>query len=72
MPNFDTGISSYIKTYAVVEVNFPVDERGRADISCYRCPFFYRNSSRCQLNEQLVAYPERFVGDKCPLMKKEE
>lgn len=71
MPNFESGVSSYIKGYAVVEVSFPVDSKGKADISCFQCPFFYRNSSRCQLNESMVAYPERYVGQNCPLQIKE-
>lgn len=72
MPNFDSGVSSYIKAYAVIEVNFPVDHKGNADICCRHCEFLSSNERMCQLNKKPVAYPNKFVGDNCPLMNKEE
>ncbi len=67
MANFDSGIKRYIKAVAVVEVNFPVDWHDRADVSCRQCSFFVRATGRCGLNQQVVAYPEKFVGEHCPL-----
>lgn len=67
MANFDSGVASYVKAYAVVQVNFPVDDKGRADISCKQCPYLSVTSRICQLNKETVAFPERFVGDRCPL-----
>ena len=72
MPCFDSGVSAYIKAYAVVEVNFPVDDKGRADISCRQCPYFSANSRICQLYKRTPAYPEKYVGDCCPLNRTEE
>lgn len=72
MPCFDSGVSAYIKAYAVVEVNFPVDDKGRADISCRQCPYFSANSRICQLNKRTSAYPEKYVGQCCPLMPAEK
>ena len=72
MPNFDSGVSAYIKSYAVVEVNFPVDDKGRADISCKQCPYLSVTSRICQLNKKPIAYPEKYVGQYCPLQKIEE
>lgn len=72
MANFESGVSSYIKSYAVIEVNFPVDSKGNADIACKYCPYLSSNERMCQLNKAPVAYPSKFVGDKCPLMEKEE
>lgn len=69
MPNFDSGVASYVKSYAVVEVNFPVDEKGKADISCKQCPYLSTTSRICQLNKKPVAYPDRYVGQYCPLNK---
>ena len=69
MPNFDSGVASYVKSYAVVEVNFPVDEKGKADISCKQCPYLSTTSRICQLNKNPVAYPDRYVGQYCPLNK---
>lgn len=38
MPNFESGVASYIKAEATIKVNFPVDEKGRAEIACKHCP----------------------------------
>ena len=67
MPNFDSGVSSYIKGRCLVEVSFPVDDRGRADVSCNQCPYYGRNSKTCQLNKQVVHYPDKYIGESCPL-----
>lgn len=72
MANFDSGVSSYIKAYAVIEVNFPVDSKGNAEIACKHCPYLSSNERMCQLNKAPVAYPNKFVGDNCPLIEKEE
>lgn len=72
MANFESGVTSYIKAYTVIEVNFPVDSKGNADISCRQCPYLSSNVRMCQLNKKPVAYPEKFVGAECPLIKKEE
>ena len=72
MPNFESGVTGYVKGYAVIEVNFPTDDKGRSDISCYQCPYFSRNNGICQLNKCMVAYPQKYVGQNCPLIIKEE
>lgn len=72
MASFESGVASYIKSYAVVEVYFPVDDKGRADISCKQCPFLSVTSRICQLNKKPIAYPEKFVGQYCPLNRIEE
>ena len=40
--NFDTGVKRYVRTYAVVEVSFPVDWKDNAEIACKYCNFFVR------------------------------
>ena len=72
MANFDSGVKRYIRARAVVEVGFPVDWRDNADISCKQCPFFVRATQRCALNQAVVNYPERYVGENCPLELIEE
>lgn len=67
MPDFESGVSSYIKGRCIVEVNFPVDKRGNADVSCEQCPYYGRTSKTCQLNKQVVHYPSKFIGVSCPL-----
>lgn len=72
MANFESGVASYIKSYAVVEVYFPIDDKGRADISCKQCPYLSVTSRICQLNKKPIAYPDKFVGQYCPLNRIEE
>ena len=67
MANFDNGVASYIKGRAVVEVGFPVDYKGRPEIACKHCRFFVRATMRCGLNQEIVNYPDHYVGVNCPL-----
>ena len=71
MANFESGVASYVKAEAVIKVNFPVDEKGRAEIACKHCPYLSSNERMCQLNKEPVAYPNKFVGDMCPLREVE-
>jgi len=72
MASFESGISSYIKAQTIVKVFFPVDSKGNADISCSQCYFFRESSKRCGLNWEVCAYPNKYVGDKCPLVRVNE
>lgn len=67
MANFDTGVASYIFGQATVTVGFPVDYRGNAEIACKHCNFYIRATQRCGLTQQIVNYPEKNVGECCPL-----
>ena len=71
MANFESGVASYVKAEAVIKVNFPVDEKGRAEIACKHCPYLSSNERMCQLNKEPVAYPNKYVGDMCPLREVE-
>lgn len=64
---FESGVASYVKAEAIIKVNFPVDEKGRAEVACKHCPYLSSNERMCQLNKEPVAYPNKFVGDMCPL-----
>jgi hypothetical protein len=72
MPNFESGVASYIKAEATIKVNFPVDEKGKAEVACKHCPYLSSNERMCQLNKEPVAYPNKFVGDMCPLREVEK
>ncbi len=72
MANFESGVASYIKSEAIVKVNFPVDEKGKAEVACKHCPYLSSNERMCQLNKEPVAYPNKFVGDMCPLREVEK
>ena len=67
MANFDNGVARYVMARAVVEVGFPVDFKGNAEIACKHCPFFVRSTQRCGLNQEIVNFPDRYVGVNCPL-----
>ena len=67
MPNFESGISDYIHAQATVDVFFPIDNKGNADISCAQCYHFRKNYSTCGLNGEVCQYPQKYVGGSCPL-----
>ena len=67
MANFESGVKSYVVGTAKIRVNFPVDFKNNADISCYQCHFFSRNNGICQLTKSVIAYPQKYVGADCPL-----
>ena len=67
MARFDDGIKRYIKGRAVVEVFFPVDWRDVPEIACKHCQFFVHTTRKCGLTQDVVNFPERYVGSHCPL-----
>lgn len=71
MANFDSGVSAYVTAKYTVYVHFPVDMRGNADIACKYCPYYRKSYNLCELNGEIVAYGEKFVGDNCPLERVE-
>lgn len=67
MSRFDNGVGGYVIGRAVVEVGFPVDFKGNAEIACKHCKFYVRATQRCALNQEIINYPEKYVGANCPL-----
>ena len=63
----DSGVARYVFATATVRVGFPVDFRGYVSLSCYQCPCYQRNYRSCGLIKRIVANPEHYVGDECPL-----
>lgn len=72
MPRFETGVKRYIKAIAVVEVSFPVDWKDNPEIACKHCNFFVRATQKCGLTQMVVNFPEKYVGECCPLTEVEE
>lgn len=72
MADFSSGVKRFIKARAVVEVGFPVDWRDNPEIACKHCNFFVRATQRCGLTQQIVNYPDHYIGTCCPLEKIEE
>lgn len=67
MARFESGVSAYVHGQAVVDVFFPIDQRGNPDISCSQCYYYRESSHRCGLNWEVCQYPNKYVGDSCPL-----
>ena len=67
MPNFESGVASYIIGVAEVKVYFPVDFKGRSEIACKHCPYLSSNERMCQLNKEPVFFPNTHLGEWCPL-----
>lgn len=65
--NFDSGVKRYIKAKATVFTSFPVDWKNNAEIACKHCNYYVRATQRCGLTQQIVNFPERYVGECCPL-----
>lgn len=72
MANFDSGVASYIIGQAQIIVGFPVDNKGNAEIACKHCKMFDKRTQRCWINQEIVNFPEKYVGVKCPLERIEE
>lgn len=72
MANFDSGVKGYVLARCTVEVGFPIDFKGNAEIACKHCKFYRQNYRICGLNGEIVAFGEKFVGDSCPLEPVEE
>ncbi len=68
MANFDSGVKAYITGECTVKVHFPIDHRDNADVSCYQCRLFSRNTGVCQLTKEVSEYPTKHIGSSCPLI----
>ena len=72
MPDFESGVADYVHARATVDVFFPVDHRGSADICCEKCYYYRRSYRTCGLNGEVCQYPQKYVGGSCPLKPVEE
>jgi hypothetical protein len=68
----DENVRAIVDIAAGLNVYFPIDDKGRQEVACKHCPYLSSNERMCQLNKEPVAYPTRYVGDKCPLIEIEE
>lgn len=65
---FDSGVKDYVIGQATVTVAFPVPcKGGKAEIACKHCKFFERAKQRCWLTQDVVNFPDQWVGSTCPL-----
>ena len=68
MANFESGVKGYIMGECNVKIFFPVDFRDNADVNCYQCKLFSRNTGVCQITKEVSEYPTKYIGSNCPLM----
>lgn len=68
MANFESGVKGYVTGQCLVSVNFPIDFKDNAEIACKHCQYLSSNERMCQLNKMPVAFPNKYVGDFCPLI----
>lgn len=63
----ESGVQGYITGTTTIDVHFPVDLKGNADINCRQCWYFRRTYSTCGLNGAVCEYPDKYIGSRCPL-----
>ena len=68
MAQFDSGVKGYVTGECTVKIHFPVDWNGKADVNCYQCKVFSRNTGICQLTKEISEYPTKHIGSNCPLI----
>ena len=68
---FESGISRYIHARAVIDVYFPVDERGGDYVKCEFCKLYNANTRRCSDTGEIIAFPGKNVGGYCRLKETE-
>lgn len=67
MSNFDSGVKAYIYGECTIKVPFPIDWKDNAEVNCYQCKMFSRNTGICQLTKEISEYPTKYIGSHCPL-----
>ena len=67
MPNFESGVKAYLEGKVLIKIGFPIDSKGNADVCCYQCKMFSRNTGICQLTKEISEYPTKYTGSHCPL-----
>ena len=67
MADFSSGVKAYITGEYLVKIHFPVDFKDNADVCCYQCKMFSRNTGMCQLTKEISEYPTKYIGSRCPL-----
>ena len=68
MLDFSSGVKAYITGKCEVQIHFPVDFKDNADVCCYQCKMFSRNTGICQLTKEISEYPTKYRGSRCPLV----
>lgn len=66
--NVETGVSGFVHAQGVVDVFFPIDNKGNAMVNCFHCRFLASNERICQLTKEPTPFPSKYISPKCPLL----
>ena len=67
MSRFESGVKRYIDGTVTVTIHFPVDFKDHEYVACEYCKLYSRSSRRCYLTGEILPFPEKYVGEDCPL-----
>ena len=67
MASFDSGVQDYIVAEATIRTAFPISSKGVPFIACRFCDAFNTVTKRCILTQEVVPFPDNYVGRQCPL-----
>lgn len=67
MASFDSGVQDYIVAEATIRTAFPIDKKGQPHIACKYCDAYNTVTKRCILTQEVVPFPDNYVGHQCPL-----
>jgi hypothetical protein len=70
--SMQSGVKAYKQGTAVVKASFPIDFKGNLFLACDYCRFYRQTSRRCGLNGEIPAFPDRYIGEFCPLTFEED
>ncbi len=66
----ESGVKGYLIGACEVSVGFPIDYKDKYHLACKYCKFLI-SSRRCNLTDEVVAFPESYIGNQCPFSFKE-
>lgn len=67
MGAFESGVKGYVIGTVTLTNGFPIDWNGVPHIACVYCKYYSITTKRCRLNNAVIAFPDKYVGDECPL-----
>ena len=67
MADFTSGVKDYVIGTAKGQNFFPIDFKGNMDVCCRQCRFYHISTRKCNLNGEVIPYPEKNIGPLCPL-----
>lgn len=63
----ETGVAKYVFMKVNYTFGFPVDFHGVAHVNCSYCRMYDKYKNRCNITDEPIVEPTRYVGFECPL-----